>query len=450
MHEVRLPKMGQSVEEAPIVEWFKKEGDRVEAGEPLFSIQTDKAEVECESPASGILRKILLAPDVIVPVLSLVAYIGEADEAIPGEGGATAPAPAQAAVAAAAAPVATAPAAASTPLPAGDDAKVSPRARKLAAAQGVDVSTVAGSGVGGRVMAGDVAAAAGGQVGSATVKASPTARRVAELEGVDLATVSGTGAGGRVMKDDVLRAKEAPAAAAAAPATKAPAVQSLPAQPGGVTRKPLTPMRRIIAERMSASKYAAPHYYVTIEVDMSAAKKTRAAAAIKVSYNDLVLTSVVRTLREFPAVNARWAGDAIEEVADVNLGVAVALPQGLMVPVIKQAQHLSLEGIATAAKSLIDRAKSNKLGPDDYTGNTFTVSNMGVFGVDNFTAIINQPDSAILAIGAMKDTVVAIDGGIHIRPMMKMTLSSDHRVIDGAVAAQFMGRLKQVMESGTL
>ena len=450
MHEVRLPKMGQSVEEAPIVEWFKKEGDRVEAGEPLFSIQTDKAEVECEAPASGILRKILLEPDVIVPVLTIVAYIGEADEAVPGGDSAPAPAAAAAPASATAVPEPAAPAPVATPsaaLPAQGDAKASPRARKLASEQGVDIAAVAGSGVGGRVMADDVSAAAGSG-GAATVKASPTARRVAALEGVDLAAVQGTGAGGKVMKDDVLRAKEAPASAPAAPA--APAVQSLPAPAGGVNRKPLTPMRRIIAERMAASKYAAPHYYVTIEVDMTASKKVRAAAAVKVSYNDIVLTAAVRTLREFPQVNARWTGDAIEEVGDVNLGVAVALPQGLMVPVVKGAQNLSLEGIAGAAKALIDRAKSNKLGPDDYTGNTFTVSNMGVFGVDNFTAIINQPDSAILAVGAMKDTVVAIDGGIHIRPMMKMTLSSDHRVIDGAIAAQFMGRLKQVMESGTL
>jgi len=154
----------------------------------------------------------------------------------------------------------------------------------------------------------------------------------------------------------------------------------------------------------------------------------------------------VRALREFPQVNARWAGDAIEEVADVNLGVAVALPNGLVVPVVKQAQLLSIEGLAKASKALVEKAKTNKLLPDDYTGNTFTVSNMGVFGVESFTAIINQPDSAIIAVGAITDRVVAREGAILIRPMMKMTMSSDHRVIDGAVAAQFMGRLKQVLE----
>ncbi|MFP4501886.1 MAG: dihydrolipoamide acetyltransferase family protein [Candidatus Hydrogenedentota bacterium] len=436
MHEVRLPKMGQSVEEAPIVEWFKQEGDRVEAGEPLFSIQTDKAEVECEAPASGVLRKILLQPDIEVPVLSVVALIGDPEESMPdlGQytiGGGDAPAPpatAPASPATAPAPPAAAPAAGSAP--------VSPRARKRAAAQGVEASRLAGSGVGGRVMAIDVEAAAGG---GAALKASPTAKRLAEAEGVNLASITGTGPGGKIVKDDVIAAKEAPAAPAPTPA---------PAAPGGVRRVPLTPMRKIIAQRMSESKYNAPHYYVTIEADMTAAKRHRAGLPYKVSYNDLVLASVVRGLREFPSVNARWAGDAIEEVADVNLGVAVALPQGLVVPVIQQAQTLSLEGLSRAAKDLIDKAKSNKLLPDDYQGNTFTVSNMGVFGVDDFTAIINQPDSAILAVGAMKEKVVAIDGGVYIRPMMRMTLSSDHRVIDGAVAAQFMGRLKELMEQG--
>lgn len=444
MHEVRLPKMGQSVEEAPIVEWFKQEGDRVEAGEPLFSIQTDKAEVECESPASGVLRKILLEPNIEAPVLTVVALIGEADEPLPDlsaygiDGAGPAPAPAQTAqpeTPAAPAPITDTPVPAPAPV---SGAPVSPRARKAAADQGIDATRLQGSGVGGRVMAKDVAAA-----GQPSVKASPTARRLAEAEGVNLVSVQGTGAGGKVMKDDVLRAKQAPAAVA----QTAPAVPAAQAA-GGVRSIPLTPMRRIIAQRMAGSKYSAPHYYVTVEVDMTAAKAKRAALPFKASYNDLVLAAVVRGLREFPNVNARWAGEAIEEVADINLGVAVALPQGLVVPVVRQAQHLSLEGLSQAAKALVEKAKTNKLLPDDYQGNTFTVSNMGVFGVESFTAIINQPDSAIIAVGAMTDRVVALNGGIHIRPMMKMTMSSDHRVIDGAVAAQFMGRLKEIMESG--
>ncbi len=206
-------------------------------------------------------------------------------------------------------------------------------------------------------------------------------------------------------------------------------------------------MRRIIAERMSASKYSAPHYYVTVEVDMKGAKEFRVRnKAFKASFNDLVLYATAKALREFPNVNARWLGDAIEQGGDVNLGMAVALPAGLMVPVIRQAQLLSLEGLCAASKALAEKAQTGKLLPDDYQGNTFTVSNLGAFGVDHFTAIINQPDSAILAIGQIKDRVVVLDGGMHIRPIMKLTLSSDHRVVDGAVAAQFMGRLKEILE----
>ena len=431
MHEILLPKMGNSVEDAEIVKWFKSEGDTVQEGDPLFSIQTDKAEVECECTASGVLRKILVPAGVEVPVLTVVALVGAADEALPEGVGGAAPAPAAAsAPAAQATPAAAAPAAA--PVAAGGGAKASPRARKLAEEKGVDLGAVAGSGPGGRVLSGDVAEAAAAQ---GSVKATPVARRVAENAGVDLRGVSGTGIGGKVTKDDVLQAKAAPAAA--------------PAPEPGAKRAALTPMRRIIAQRMCESKFAAPHYYVTVEVDMLAAKQFRAAnKAFKASFNDLVLFAAAKALREFPQVNARWCGDSIEQVPDVNLGVAVALPTGLIVPVIRQAQLLSLEGLCAAAKSLAAKAQTGKLLPDDYTGNTFTVSNLGAYGVDQFTAIINQPDSAILAVGQIKDRVVAIDGGIHIRPIMKLTLSSDHRVIDGSVAAQFMGRLKALLEEG--
>lgn len=433
MHEILLPKMGNSVEDAEIVTWFKSEGDTVQEGDPLFSIQTDKAEVECECTASGVLRKILVPAGVEVPVLTVVALVGAADEALPDSVGGAAPAAAVAAPAAQAAPAAAVPAAASAAAVTADGgAKASPRARKLAEEKGVDLGAVAGSGPGGRVLSEDVEAASA-VLGA--VKATPVARRVAENAGVDLRGVSGTGIGGKIMKDDVLQAKAAPAAA--------------PAPAPGAQRAALTPMRRIIAQRMCESKFAAPHYYVTVEVDMLAAKQFRAGnKAFKASFNDLVLFAAAKALREFPQVNARWCGDAIEQVPDVNLGVAVALPTGLIVPVIRQAQLLSLEGLCAAAKSLATKAQTGKLLPDDYTGNTFTVSNLGAFGVDQFTAIINQPDSAILAVGQIKDRVVALDGGIHIRPIMKLTLSSDHRVIDGSVAAQFMGRLKALLEEG--
>ena len=427
-----MPQMGQSVEEAAIVEWLKKEGDRVEQGEPLFTIQTDKAEIECEATASGVLRKILVLPDVEVPVLTPVALVGEPDEPLPDLGQYQATAAALEGAPEAAAPDAAheVTAAAVTAPSAHTDGRsfVSPRARAKAAELGVDPSMVTGSGPSGRVLEADVAAYAESQ---GAVRITPTARRIAAAKGVDVTAVQGTGVGGKVTKADVLAAAERPAAARA---------------PAG--RTPLTPMRRIIAKRMSESKFSAPHYYMTIEVDMSAAKALRAqATSFKPSFNDFVLAATVEALREFPQVNARWAGDAIEEVADINLGVAVALPEGLIVPVLKRAQHMSFEGMSAAAKDLAEKAKTGKLLPDDYIGNTFTVSNLGPYGVDDFTAIINQPDSAILAIGQMKDRPVVVDGGIHIRPIMKITMSSDHRVVDGAVAAQFLGRLKAILEA---
>jgi pyruvate dehydrogenase E2 component (dihydrolipoamide acetyltransferase) len=436
MEEIKLPRMGQSVEEAEIVEWFKQEGDAVESGDPLFSIQTDKAEVECESTASGVLRKILLEPGVEVPVLTVVALVGAADEALPdlgayGSGGSAA----QKAEAASAGP-ASADNGHQTPTPAPEPATVSatpsaggaavsPRAQRLAREHHVDATKIAGSGPDGRVVEADV---------TAYVKSlkeagfTPTAQRVAGAAGLGADQVSSSG--GTVAKQAVQ--------AAIAGGTSSGPTQG---------RVPLSPMRKIIAERMSSSKYTAPHYYVTVEIDMSRAKKFRSGLSrYKATYNDLVLYATTKALADFPAVNARWAGDAIERVGDINLGVAVALEEGLIVPVLKQAQRLSLEALAAETKALVEKAQNNKLLPDDYQGNTFTVSNLGGFGVESFTAIINQPDSAILAVGQMKDQVVVIDGGIQVRPLMKITMSSDHRVIDGALAARFMGRLKEILE----
>lgn len=440
MHEIKLPQLGQSVEEAEIVTWLKQEGDTIAEGEPIFTVQTDKAEIEVESPAAGILRKILVQPGVEVPVLTVVALAGAADEPLPdlaayAVGGAAAAASEASAPMAAttSTPAAAKPAQVAAPvavtLPS-SSAAVSPRARKLAADHHVDATRLAGSGVGGRVMDADVRAFLE-QLEETRI--SPTARRLAAGAGLDVRGLQGSGVGGRIMKEDI----EKVLASGATTSALALADQ----------RVPLTPMRRIIAERMGASKFSAPHYYVTVEVDMAAAKAFRSGLPYKVSYNDLVLRSVALTLREFPAVNARWAGDAIELVGAVNLGMAVALPTGLIVPVIRDADTLSLEALGNAARTLAEKAQKGKLLPDDYSGNTFTVSNLGAFGVDHFTAIINQPDSAIIAVGQMKDRVVVIDGGIHIRPIMKLTISSDHRVIDGALAAQFMGRLRERMET---
>ncbi|MGI6138028.1 MAG: dihydrolipoamide acetyltransferase family protein [Candidatus Hydrogenedentales bacterium] len=437
MQEILLPKMGNSVEEAEIITWYKQEGDAVALGEPLFSIQTDKAEVDCESTASGVLRKILVPEGVEVPVLTVVALVGDSSEALPDLSRYAKAAPSAAVSVRKDALSSAQPAAAAAPASDTEDTSIvsgplSPRARKAALRHHIDTGGIVGSGVGGRIMEGDVLAA--GAAMSALSKSTPTARRMLENAGLSAAGIRGTGVGGKITKEDVNAAVASAAGAAAGDSTTA-------------KRVPLSPMRRIIAERMCNSKYSAPHYYVTVEVDMAAAKRFRGQlTSFKASYNDLVLFAVARALREFPQVNARWETDSIVEGGDVNLGMAVALNTGLMVPVIRQAQLLSLEGLCAATRVLAEKAQTGKLLPDDYQGNSFTVSNLGAFGVDHFTAIINQPDSAILAVGQMKDRVVVIDRGIHIRPIMKLTLSSDHRVVDGAAAAKFMGRLKEILE----
>lgn len=436
--------MGQSVEEASIVRWMKSEGDSIRQGDPLFAIQTDKAEIECEAPVSGVLRKILLDTDVTVPVLTVVALVGNAGEPLPdlSKYGSAGAAPKTDAAPAATSPVSAptstptepkaAPSASST-ASASVDAFVSPRARKRAAELHVDPRLSTGSGPGGRIMEADVEAYAASIEG---IKVSPAARRLAESRGVDLTRVKGTGPGGRVTVNDVEHAETS---------LKRDPVKSL--KDGQINRIKLSPMRKIIAQRMADSFYSAPHYYVTTEIDMTAAVALRKSTPEKPSFNDLIMFATARALQEFPAVNSRWADDAIEEVGDINLGLAVALPTGLIVPVVRQVQNLTLAQLSAECKRLAERARTGKLTPDEYQGNTFTISNLGVFGVDHFTAIINQPDSAILAVGQIKDRPVVIDGGIHVRPIMKMTLSSDHRVIDGAVAAQFMGRLKEILEA---
>ena len=426
MNEIKLPQLGQSVEEAYIVEWFKKEGDAVSEGEPLFSVQTDKAEIECEATASGVLRKIIVDPDVTVDVLTVVALVGDADEPLPDLAAYTASKPAPMANApstASVAPVARSAAAPAIPQESAGG-PVSPRARRRAQALHVSPEVIPGSGVGGRVMESDVETYA---AEAAARPATPAARRLAARGGVDLRTVQG--AGNRIRKADVSAADFGP-------------IEDIEG-----TVVPLTPMRRIVAQRMAESYSDAPHYFVTVEIDMHAAVQHRATCDPKPSYNDLVLVAVARALRVHPKVNARWLGDAIAEMDHVHLGVAVALEGGLVVPVLRDADKMSVQEIHDACAVLIDKARNNKLLPDDFQGSTFTVSNLGPFGVDEFTAIINQPNSAILAVGAMKDRPTVVDGEIVVRPIMRATISSDHRVVDGAMAAQFMKTFKTEMET---
>lgn len=403
MHEIKLPQLGQSVEEAKITEWFKKEGESVQKGEPLFAVETDKAEIDCEATESGILRKILIESDGPIPVMTVVALVGDADEDLPDlsmyEGKAVAVEQAVESVNVASQSVASSVHVASQP-----------------EASSVAVATF--------------------QDTSALLVASPRASATALRLGVALDAVVGTGANGRIVESDVV---------AASSAGGQRTVASRPTLEG--ERIPLTPMRQTVARRMSESKFDAPHFYATVEVDMTkAAQLRKSSEGFKPSYNDIILHAAVRALQEVPTVNAHWAGDAIVQADAIHIGFAVALPEGLLVPVIRNAGDKALEDLHREATDLAERAKSSKLLPDEYSGSTFTVSNLGGFGVDHFTAIINSPDSAILAVGMIQERPVVRDGNIEARPLVKLTLSSDHRVIDGAVAAMFLQALKRILE----
>lgn len=432
MKEIRLPQLGQSVEEARITGWLKGEGDPVKKGEPLFTVETDKAEIEVESPEAGILRKIIVSEDAEVPVLTVVALVGTADEKMPDltayasdKAAKTEP---QQTTTAAQAPQPIATTGLGAPRLVGQRAPVSPRAKALARSAGLNATNVQGTGPGGRVIAEDVSAFLDGMEGIAM---TPTARRAAKREGIDVRTVKGTGPRGRIVKEDV-----------------ALALVQQEVETDVQERVPLTTIRRTIARRMSESKFSAPHYYVSVEVDMSAAVTYRKSSRkVKPSFNDLIVFAVSRVLQEFPRVNARWNDDGIDILKSVHLGIAVAIEDGLIVPVLRNVATLSMDDIHDASTRLVTQAREGALMPDDYAGSTFTISNLGPYGVDQFTAIINAPNSAILAVGRISDQPAVVDGKLAVRPIMNLTLSSDHRVIDGALAAQFMGRLREFLET---
>ncbi len=427
MKTVEMPKMGDTMEEGKILQWIKHEGDAVKKGESLAEVETDKVNIEIEAFATGILRKILIAEGESAPIGAPIAYIGAADEPLPGEAGggggngkaAQAPAqkgqekaPASAATAPASAPsaVAAAPAVASLVLPAAEPA--------------------------GRVFI------------------SPLARRLAEEHNIDYRQLRGTGPNGRIIKLDIESALKQAAPAAAAP------VFTLEAQPasvdvGEVVEIPLSNMRRTIAKRLTQSMQGAPHFYVTSVIDTGKLGELRAqinayAATdpnpVKVSFNDLIIKAVAIALGRMPQVNVSFAEDKLIQKKQVHIGVAVALEQGLIVPVLHNADKLGILDIAREAKRLADAARTNKLRPDDLSGGTFSVSNLGAFGVDSFTAIINPPESAILAVGMITPTPAVVDGQVVVRERMKVTLSSDHRALDGAVAARFLQEVKRLLE----
>lgn len=429
---IRMPLMSDTMEEGNIIGWLKEEGETVESGETLAEVETDKATMELDSFFDGVLLHIAVKEGP-VPVNGIIAVIGEEGEdwkaAIEAAQGGSAASNGQS-----------------------EAAAPKEESKTETAAPATETATADASG--------------------ARVKASPLARSMAKEAGINLSQVEGSGDQGRIVKADIEAFIEnkpsapaaqpaAPKAQPEAPKTAQPAAKEAKAAPavpsfsftGGEANyedKPVSQMRKVIARRLGESKFTAPHFYLTIEMDMdkliAMRKSINEVAPVKISFNDFVVKAVAVALRQHPAINASWMEDKIRYNKDVNIGVAVAVEDGLLVPVVKYADMKSLSQIKTEIGVMAGKAKERKLQPEEMSGNTFTISNLGMFGIEEFTAIINPPDSCIMAVGGIIEKPVVKNGEIVIGNRMKVTLSCDHRVVDGATGAQFLNTFKDIIE----
>lgn len=422
---IRMPKMSDTMTEGVIVAWHKKEGDTVKSGDVLAEVETDKATMDLEAYEEGTLLYIGVKEGEAVPVDAVIAVVGEkgANFKVLIEGGASgAAAPAQSAPAESAAPT-SAPAANGQAAPADNSrVKASPLAKAIAEERGIDLRQIHGTGPEGRVVKADVESFKPGQRSVVTAKPAPQPA---------------------VQPASTPQATPAPQAA---PATPAPASQPQ----GEFEDVPVSQMRKTIARRLSESLFTAPHFYLTMEINMDKAMELRGTvnglSPVKVSFNDFVIKAAALALKQHPDVNSSWLGDKIRKYKYVNIGVAVAVPDGLLVPVVRNADQKTLSTIAGEVKDLAGKAKDKKLQPKDWEGSTFSISNLGMFGIDEFTAIINPPDSCIMAVGAIKESVKFVDGVAKPTNVMKVTLSCDHRSVDGAVGSAFLQTFKQLLE----
>ena len=428
---VLMPKMSDTMTEGTIAAWLKKVGDKVKAGDILAEVETDKATMELENYEDGTLLYTGPKAGEAVAVDGILAIIGEEGADIQsllgGQRGGAAPAPVPAEAAPAGAP------AAAVDEPAAPTGRIlaSPLAKSIAKEKGINLAQVKGSGDNGRIVQRDVEAFTPGLAAPAP----------AAIPVVVPAAVPATAPNEYI-------AAALPAAAAAAPAPKAAPAPA--AAEGTYIDTPVSQMRKVIAKRLSESLFTAPHFYLTMEILMDKAMEVRTQlntlSPVKLSFNDLVVKASAVALRQHPVVNSSWLGDRIRQNKVINIGVAVAVDEGLLVPVIRNADGKGLSQIATEVKELAGKAKSKKLQPAEWEGSTFTISNLGMFGIDEFTAIINTPDACILAVGGIKQTAVVKDGQLAIGNLMKVTLSCDHRVVDGATGAAFLQTLKALLE----
>jgi pyruvate dehydrogenase E2 component (dihydrolipoamide acetyltransferase) len=420
--DVIMPALELAQETGKVLRWLKAPGDSVSKGEPIVEIETDKVTVEIEAPAAGVLRDVTARAGDVVPVGRTIALI-----VAPSEAGSAEPEPAVESVRRTGGPAAPA-----------ATVKASPLARKIAEQHGVDLAQVKAAG--GKIEKADVLAYVQGRKTSAArlAAASPRARRLAAERGVDILRLHGSGPGGAVLAADVPEAARPALEVAAAPGAARVAAPSV----GTVWR--------IMVERMTASWTTAPHFYLVREVNVSRLvswqERARTQTGARITYTDLLVRLVAATLSRHPGVNASWKDGAIACNADVNVGLAVAVDDGLVVPVLRRADTLSLADIAARREDLVSRAQAGKLRPADIQGGGFTISNLGMFGVDAFSAIVNPPQAAILAVGRIADRVVAVNGQPAVQPTMVLTLSCDHRALDGARGARFLGALAELIE----
>lgn len=411
---ITMPKMSDTMQEGTISAWLKKVGDVVKSGEIIAEVETDKATMELESYEDGTLLYIGVQAGDSVPVDGVIAVIGEKgadfEKLLKGQSFAPASAPAEVKAEAPAAPA---------------KAEV-PAVAPVASAPSVAPVVTAAS-------EGD------------RVKASPLAKKIAEDKGFDIRQISGSGEGGRIVKRDIENFVPAAAPVAAPVVAGAPVLGQ-----ESFREEKVSQMRKVIAKRLAESKFGAPHFYLTMEINMDKAIEARKSmneiSPVKISFNDMVIKACASALRQHPKVNSSWLGDKIRYNNHIHIGMAVAVEEGLLVPVIRFADSLSLSQISNQAKTLGGKAKTKELQPKDWEGNTFTISNLGMFGIDEFTAIINPPDACILAVGGIKETVIVKEGQMKIGNLMKVTLSCDHRVVDGAVGSAFLLTLKGLLE----
>jgi pyruvate dehydrogenase E2 component (dihydrolipoamide acetyltransferase) len=418
---IDMPKLSDTMQEGVIAKWNVKEGDKVSSGDVIAEVETDKATMDVEVFDAGTVLKILAKEGDAVPLGGIMAIIGKPGEDISGllggKGGAAKKA---------------------------DSPKEEPKpeAKESAAESNGKLEKSFDP------ILGDLESKSAPATSDDRVKASPLARKMAEEQGLDLGKIKGSGPEGRIVKIDVMSAESAPAKVAApVPATKAPVLMAS-AQDEDIR---ISQMRKTIARRLAESKFTSPHFYETIDIDMkqsiAAREQLNAISDVKISFNDFVVKACAVALRRHPKVNTSWLEDVIRINGSVNIAVAVAVEDGLLTPVIRNADQKGLRQISAETKDLATRARDKKLQPEEWEGSTFTISNLGMYGIEEFTAIINPPNAAILAVGAIRDVPVVENGQVVPGKRMKVTLSSDHRVVDGATVAEFLSTLRHLLEN---